>query len=248
MQKKEFDQKEYDHLIKENVKAIIDNSPLVSVEEKWQDFEKKLQGEQQKETNKETNLFGKYPRMLVSVAAFAAVFLFFVSLNPKTVIGFKNEVFRWLGQAESGDVVISERHNPKYKPGTFKDLSWDEAKGMVVFELKSPQYVPADFQASPQINVVSEDYPQSMVAIRYVEKEKCLIIKQENILIEANRNTYVPQNAEAQKIIVKDNLEATLVKQDAIVQIFWTENLIRFKIMAKNIAVEEIVKVIEALK
>ncbi|NLO76321.1 MAG: DUF4367 domain-containing protein [Clostridia bacterium] len=248
MRKEEFDNKEYDCLIKENVKALIDHLPPVHVEEKWQEFENRLQAEQQKETNKQISLFRKYQRMFVPVAVFAVVFIIFISLSPKTVIGFKNEVFRWFGQTESGDVVISERHNPEYKQGIFKDLSWEEAKGMVVFALKSPQYVPADFQSPPLINVVSNEYPQSVVVITYVEEDKRLIIKQENILNETNRNTFVPQNADIQKIRVNDNLEVTLINQESTVQVFWTENMIRFNIMTQNIAVEEIIKVIEALK
>lgn len=59
---------------------------------------------------------------------------------------------------------------------------------------------------------------------------------------------FVPQNADIQKIRVNDNLEVTLINQESTVQVFWTENMIRFNIMTQNIAVEEIIKVIEALK
>ncbi|MGI6587674.1 MAG: DUF4367 domain-containing protein [Peptococcia bacterium] len=234
--------KELDNIIKENLQMMLETSLPVDSEKKWQDFERRLHA-QQKEAKK------KLPRSkFLPVAVFAIVFLVIVSFNPRVVIGFKNEVFKWLGQTSSGELVIFERHNPEYKVGTYEGLSWEEAKGMVVYDLQYPHYIPAVFSAPPQIMLFSSDYPKSMVTIRYDGEESFLIIRQENIFFEEIHNTFVPQNTEVQKIKTKDNLEVTLIAQDSSYQVFWTENLIRFLILSRNIDVEEIIKVIEGLK
>lgn len=242
---------ELEELIKENLKLMIDASPLEDVEEKWQDFEKRLveiTAKADKEAVKKSSWVKKYRRIFTSVAAFVAVFLIFFSLSPQAVVGFKNEVYKWLGQTNTGDLVISESHNPEYKQGKYEELSLEEAKGMVLFEIKFPQYVPADFQSPPQISVVSDDYPKSVVDIKYKEGDFVLLLKQEKIFLEENRNTYVPQNANLQSIKIKDNLEVTMIQQDSTVHIFWTENLIKYNVIAQNITFEELVKVIETLK
>ncbi|MDD4145950.1 MAG: hypothetical protein PHS83_02455 [Clostridia bacterium] len=238
---------ELDSLIKENLKIMIDASSSVASEEKWQDFKKRL-GAQQQEGRKKPPRLINAQKQVIAVAVLVMIILLASWFKPSVVTGFKNEIFKWFNRTGNGDLVISENYNPQYQLGIYEDISWEEAKSIVLFELKYPHYLPTPFSSAPQIKVVSNDYPKSTVTIKFDEGESFLIIKQENILVTENLNTYVPQNMEVQKIKVRDKLEVNLINHDSTERIFWTENMIRFTIMTKNIAEEEIIKVIKALK
>jgi len=238
---------ELEKLIKVNLEALIDSPLDMDNEEKWHDFEKRL-ATHQKESNGNRFWLSNYQRKFGFVAAFAAVFLIILFCSPKTVIGFKNELFTWLGRTSDGDLVISEKYNPKYKEGIFKEISMEEAKGLVVFELKYPQYIPEVFQSPPEISVTSKNEPKSVVSIGFFEGDMLLISKQENVLLLEAVDTYVPENAIVQNIKIRNDLDAVIITLDNSIQVIWTENLIRFTIISRNIKEEEIIKVIEALK
>ena len=230
--------KEFDKLITENIHAMLDAPIPIELEEKWRDFEKRKKQQRPKR--------GVSSRLII-VAASLLIVLGVTLMNTPVVIGFKDNLFQWVTKTNQGGTVISEKRNPEYKAGTYHNLTWEEAKSMVSYELKYPQYIPENLPSLPEISLSAEEYPISEVTIKYIEEEISIIIKQRNLGINENRNTYAPQNAEHRKLPVRNGLEVIVLENGNGLKLIWTENNVKFEVLSKGIPEEEIIKVINAI-
>lgn len=237
----------FDELMKQNMKAIIDTPTLINPEEKWQDFERRIA--EKDAALKKKKRFLQRIKWLAAAAALLMVTTYAL-LNPQVVIGFKDELYQWVKQTQNNDSIFTERRNPQYQEGQFDDVTLEEAKSMVVFNLVYPEYLPEVLSATPPaISIVSLEYPVSTVTISFQQSEEAfLTITQRNQLIEKNSNTFVPENVPFEELTLQNGLKVILLDRKSILEFRWTEKNISYRVFTANLDYREAIKVIESLK
>lgn len=238
----------FDELMKQNMKAIIDGPTLINPEEKWQDFERKI-AEKNDAVIKNKKRFAQRMKWLTVAAALLLV-TSCALLNPQVVIGFKDELFQWVEKSQNNDFIFTERRNPEYKEGQFEGVTLEEAKSMVVFNVVYPKYLPEVLSATtPAISIYSVEYPLSTVTISFQQPEQSfLTITQHNLLIENNRNTFVPENAQFEELTLQNGLKVIFFDRQKVLEFRWTEKNVNYRVVTANLDYREAIKVIESLK
>lgn len=238
----------FDELMKQNMKAIIDGPTLINPEEKWQDFERKI-AEKNDAVIKNKKRFAQRMKWLTVAAALLLV-TSCALLNPQVVIGFKDELYQWVKQTQNNDSIFTERRNPEYKEGQFEGVTLEEAKSMVVFNVVYPKYLPEVLSATtPAISIYSVEYPLSTVTISFQQPEQSfLTITQHNLLIENNRNTFVPENAQFEELTLQNGLKVIFFDRQKVLEFRWTEKNVNYRVVTANLDYREAIKVIESLK
>jgi hypothetical protein len=237
----------FDELMKKNMKAIIDTPTLINPEEKWQDFERRI-------AEKDAVLKKKkrFSQRIKWIAAAAALLLVtsYALLNPQVVIGFKDELFQWVKQADNNDYIFTERRNPGYEEGQFEGVTFEEAKSIVVFNLLYPEYLPEVLSTTtPAISITSVEYPISTVIISFQQSEQTsLTITQRNVLIEKNSNKFVPENVPFEELTLQNGLKVIFIDWQKNLEFRWIEKNVSYRVVTGNLDYREAIKVIESLK
>ena len=121
---------------------------------------------------------------------------------------------------------------------------------MVVFNVVYPEYLPEVLSATtPAISIDSVEYPVSTVTISFQQSEEAfLTIYQHNLLIENNRNTFVPENVQFEELTLQNGLKLILLDRQKILEFRWTEKNVNYRVVTANLDYREVIKVIESLK
>ncbi|WP_227764388.1 DUF4367 domain-containing protein [Zhaonella formicivorans] len=208
----------------------------------WANFEKRVQVRESKHKTDHK----KNRKRLALVVAAAIIILF--SIQNQKVTAFKNEIYEWIGKDENNITIITEQENVTAENGRYTGLTFEEAQGMTIFHLVKPTYLPSDFENSPEIEVIINNYPLALVKMTYTGADnKFLSLVQENSAGEEKRNTFVPENVEVENIKL-DNKNITLLKIDNSLSAKWTYNGIKYTLSANFIEQEILLEIIKNLK
>jgi hypothetical protein len=248
--------KKLDKLISENLQALIEAPCGVDPEEKWQSFKEKYQTERlvREKEGTDTELEREKIRIpfglkFAYIAAGLVVAFTCCMMNPQVVSAFRDQVFKWVGQNQENELVISQIRNPVTPPGDYGGISFAEAQALVLFDLQYPHYLPESLAAvEPQINVNVNEDGYSSVTFSFIKGEAYLKITQRQDVLQSNKNTFVPQDTEVSEITIHNNVKAVVLETEDYTDFQWQEKNIGYRLMARGIDREELIKVIEELK
>lgn len=240
---------ELEKQIAQNLKEMLETPLKIDENQKWQEFAQKITDNNPQRDLAENNR--KRIPLRIKIMFTAASLLIISScflLKPQVVTGFKDTLYKWVNQQDENDYVFSEKRNPEYQPGLYESISLEEAKSMVVYEIRYPQYLPEALSTiEPTISVNSPEYPISTVTLKFAGEKSYLMIKQKNVLVQKNSNTFVPGNAQIKEVVVRNNIKVIIAENGDSIECHWNENNVHFQITSKSIAYEEIIDVIESL-
>ena len=200
--------KKLDKLISENLQALIEAPCGVDPEEKWQSFKEKYQTEllvREKEGT-DTELEREKIRIpfglkFAYIAAGLVVAFTCCMMNPQVVSAFRDQVFKWVGQNQENELVISQIRNPVTPPGDYGGISFAEAQALALFDLQYPHYLPESLAAvEPQINVNVNEDGYSSVTFSFIKGEAYLKITQRQDVLQSNKNTLCPRIPKSVKL------------------------------------------------
>lgn len=227
-----------DSMIADSLTKIIDAPMDIDIEEKWNDFEKRIAQKNHK----------KYRNHFVKIVAVVAITILTIPLIlPDKVDAFKNDVFEWFNITSDNTTIITETQNPEIKPGKYSNISFEEANNLTLFNLKYPKCIPSCLQENLIINAEVNPSSKTVITILIKNEDKCLIIRQEKLILHESSTTYVPENEVIEKINI-DGKVIKHIKNEQNHQYFWTLSSVQYTLMSKNIPHDEMIKVIEGLK
>lgn len=131
-------------------------------------------------------------------------------------------------------------------PGKYSNIPFEKAQALTTFELKKPQYIPGNLTNLPSIDVFIEQYPLAKAVFSFQKDDNSLIIKQRNYLSENPNNQYLSSGTKIEKINVDDKHQFLLIRNNNEINLYWSDHLINYHLIAKNIQLPEVMKIVKS--